>query len=152
MLDGQRLPEVNHQFAAVAKRWGFYSTDLIREIAERGSIQDMGSIPEDVRRVFVTAHDISPEWHVRMQATFQQHCDAAISKTINLPNLVSVDDVRKIYLLAYELRCKGVTVYRDGSRKNQPLTLVQKKEPESSVQSPSRWTSPPSCRRSGSGR
>lgn len=125
VLDGQRLPEVNSQFAAAAKSGGFFNTTLITEIARNGSIQNMKDIPDDVRRVFVTAHDIAPEWHVRMQATFQKHCDAAISKTINLPNSATVEEVREAYLLAYKLGCKGVTAYRDGCRKSQPMALAQ---------------------------
>jgi ribonucleoside-diphosphate reductase alpha chain len=125
VLDGQRLPQVNSRFETVAKINGFYSTALIAEIAEKGSIQNMHSIPEAVRRVFVTAHDVAPEWHVRMQAAFQKHCDAAISKTINMPQSATVEDVRNTYLLAFELGCKGITVYRDGCRKNQPMQLIQ---------------------------
>lgn len=130
VLDGQRLVEVNPQFEGIAKTLGFYSTSLIAEIANRGTIQSMNDIPEDVRHVFVTAHDIAPEWHVRMQAAFQKHCDAAISKTINMPSGATIKDVRNTYLLAHELGCKGVTVYRDGCRKNQPLALARTAETE----------------------
>ncbi|NQT91840.1 MAG: vitamin B12-dependent ribonucleotide reductase [Lentisphaerae bacterium] len=128
VLNGQKLKEVNTEFARLARARGFYSEGLITRIAEKGSIRGMPEIPEDVQRVFVTAHDIDPEWHIRMQAAFQRHCDASISKTINFPQKATAEDVRKIYLLAYEHRCKGLTVYRDGCRENQPMALNKKKE------------------------
>jgi len=114
--------EINKLFEAIAKERGFYSKDLIRAIAKRGSIQDIGGIPEDVKRIFVTALDISPEWHVRMQAAFQKYTDNAVSKTVNLPADATREDVRRVFLLAYELGCKGITVYRYGS-KEQVLSL-----------------------------
>ncbi|HAK97141.1 MAG TPA: ribonucleotide-diphosphate reductase subunit alpha [Planctomycetes bacterium] len=126
VLDGKRLPEVNRQFMAAATERGFLRAGLVEELAEKGSLKGVEGIPEDVRRVFVTAHDISPEWHVRMQAAFQRHCDASISKTINFPREASRDDVRRLYLLAYQERVKGITVYRDGSREHQPMTLTKK--------------------------
>ncbi len=130
VMEGQKLLEVNSPFEKVAKERGFYSKGLMKRIAEQGSIRTMEEVPEDVRRVFCTAHDIAPEWHIRMQSAFQKHCDASISKTINFPHDATVADVRKIYLLAYEHRCKGVTVYRDGCRQNQPMALADKKEPD----------------------
>jgi ribonucleoside-diphosphate reductase alpha chain len=93
------------------------------EIARSGTIQHIDTIPEDVRRVFVTAFDITPEWHVRMQAVFQKHCDNAVSKTINFPSDASIDDIEASYRLAYELGCKGITVYRYGSKREQVLYL-----------------------------
>jgi ribonucleoside-diphosphate reductase alpha chain len=126
VMEGQRLLEVNSPFEKVAKERGFFSQDLMERIAEHGSIRKMETVPEEVRRVFCTAHDIAPEWHIRMQAAFQKHCDASISKTINFTSDATVEDVRKIYLLAYEHRCKGVTVYRDGCRQNQPMALSDK--------------------------
>lgn len=128
VLNGQKLKEANAEFGKVAQARGFYSEGLITRITEKGSIRGMPEIPEDVQRVFVTAHDIDPEWHIRMQAAFQRHCDASISKTINFPTKATAEDVRKIYLLAYEHRCKGLTVYRDGCRENQPMALDKKPE------------------------
>ncbi len=118
---GVMMPDVNDDFVAVAKREGWYSENLIERIAKEGHIH-FDEVPEKWRRVFVTAHDITPEWHVRMQAAFQENCDSAISKTTNFPHAATRDDVRAIYELAYDLKCKGVTVYRDGSRDNQVLS------------------------------
>jgi ribonucleoside-diphosphate reductase alpha chain len=95
-------------------------------IAKKGSVRGLEEIPEDVKDVFVTAHDISPEWHVRMQAAFQKYTDNAVSKTVNLPHDCTVDDVKKVYNLAYDLGCKGVTIYRDGSKENQVLSFTEK--------------------------
>ena len=124
VMDGDQLLEVNPHFEAVARRRGFYSPELMDRIAHTGSIAAMEEIPEDVRRVFVTAHDISPKWHVRMQAAFQSHTDNAVSKTVNLPKESTVEDVRRIFDLAFELGCKGVTIYRDGSKANQVLSVA----------------------------
>lgn len=118
---GVMMPDVNDDFVEVAKREGWYSEGLIERIAKEGHIH-FDEVPEKWRRVFVTAHDITPEWHVRMQAAFQEHCDSAISKTTNFPHAATRDDVRAIYEFAYDLKCKGVTVYRDGSRDNQVLS------------------------------
>ncbi|MFY9940636.1 MAG: vitamin B12-dependent ribonucleotide reductase [Desulfobacterales bacterium] len=126
VMDNDKLTEVNPFFKKRAVERGFYSRELMETIAGQGTIQGMGEIPEDIRRVFVTAHDISPEWHIRMQAAFQQHTDNAVSKTVNLPHDASVTDVRKVYDLAYRLGCKGVTIYRDGSRENQVLAFSRK--------------------------
>lgn len=108
--------EINKLFVDIAKQRGFYSMDLITEIAKRGSIQDIEGIPEDIKKVFVTALDISPEWHVRMQAAFQKYTDNATSKTVNLPSDAAWRDVKRVFLLAYNLKCKGITVYRYGSK------------------------------------
>jgi ribonucleoside-diphosphate reductase alpha chain len=122
VMDNDKLTEVNACFEAVAKKRGFYSQELMETIAETGSIATIDGIPEDVKKVFVTAHDISPEWHIRMQAAFQKYTDNAVSKTVNLPHDATEADVRKIYDLAHELDCKGVTIYRDGSKDNQVLS------------------------------
>ena len=123
VLDEDELVVVNPLFERVARESGFYSPELMQVIAQRGSCQGLAQVPEDVQRVFATAHDISPEWHVRIQAAFQTHgIDNATSKTINFRNSATVEEVRGVYLLAYELGCKGITVYRDGSRQVQVLT------------------------------
>jgi len=118
---GVMMPDVNEDFVAIAKQEGWYSDELMERIAKTGTVEHK-EVPKKWQRVFVTANAISPEWHVRMQAAFQQHCDSAISKTTNFAHTASVEDVRAIYELAYELKCKGVTVYRDGSRDNQVLS------------------------------
>lgn len=128
VMDNDKLLEVNPYFEKIAREKGFYSHDLMDGIARQGSIHDLMEIPEDVRKVFVTAHDVSPEWHIRMQAAFQKYTDNAVSKTVNLPHNASVEDVRKVYNLAYELGCKGVTIYRDGSKENQVLSFTRKDE------------------------
>lgn len=118
---GSLMPDVNPDFVARAQSEGWYSADLMERIASEGHIH-FPEVPEEVQRVFVTAHDITPEWHVRMQAAFQEHTDSAISKTTNFPNEATEADVREIYELAFRLGCKGVTVYRDGSRPMQVLS------------------------------
>jgi hypothetical protein len=112
---GSLMPDVNEDFVKAAQDGGWYSPELMERIAREGHIH-FAEVPEAVQRAFSTAHDITPEWHVRMQAAFQEHCDSAISKTTNFPNEATVQDVRKIYELAFSLGTKGVTVYRDGSR------------------------------------
>ncbi|GJG84962.1 hypothetical protein tb265_01430 [Gemmatimonadetes bacterium T265] len=118
---GVMMPDVNEDFVAIAKQEGWYSDALMERIAKTGTVQHP-EVPARWQRVFVTANNIAPEWHVRMQAAFQQHCDSAISKTTNFAHTATIDDVRAIYELAYELNCKGVTVYRDGSRDGQVLS------------------------------
>jgi ribonucleoside-diphosphate reductase alpha chain len=130
-MDNDKLVEVDPLFEEIAKERGFYSRELMEKIAEKSSLQDIEGIPEDVKRIFVTSHDISPEWHVRMQAAFQRFTHNATSKTINFPHEASVEGVRKAYLLAYELGCKGITIYRDKSREEQVLNIgapAQKEE------------------------
>ena len=126
VMDDDELLEVNSYFERVARKGGFYSRELMDTIAQKGSIKDIDEIPEDVKDVFVTAHDVSPEWHIRMQAAFQKYTDNAVSKTVNLPRDATEDDVLKVYKLAYELGCKGVTIYRDGSKENQVLSFSDK--------------------------
>jgi ribonucleoside-diphosphate reductase alpha chain len=118
---GVMMPDVNEDFVEIAKREGWYSAELMERIAKTGSVKHP-EIPEKWQRVFVTANAIAPEWHIKMQAAFQEHCDSAISKTTNFSHAATVDDVRKIYEMAYDMNCKGVTVYRDGSRDNQVLS------------------------------
>ncbi len=127
MKDAQGQPtvmrEVNYVFEKAARDAGYYSEGLIDRIIEEGSIQGFDDIPEAHKTIFVTSHDIAPEWHMRMQAAFQRHCDSSISKTINFPHEATAEDVRKIYDLAIALDVKGVTVYRDGCREMQPMAL-----------------------------
>jgi ribonucleoside-diphosphate reductase alpha chain len=130
VLEGTKLYEVNPHFERIAKERGFWSRDLVERIAEEGSLKDIDEIPDEVKRVFITAHDISPLDHVRMQAAFQKHVDNAVSKTVNFPHDATPKDVEDVYFLAYGLGCKGVTVYRDGSREEQVLSTgkTEKKE------------------------
>ncbi len=125
-----QLPEVNKAFETVAKAEGFYSAGLMEELAEGGSIHDRDDLPDWVKRVFVTSHDISPEWHVRMQAAFQRHTDNAVSKTINFRASATIDDIERAYLLAYREGCKGITTYRDQSRAQQVLSHASVRGPE----------------------
>ncbi|MFQ5805056.1 MAG: adenosylcobalamin-dependent ribonucleoside-diphosphate reductase [Phycisphaerae bacterium] len=128
VLYGQRqtdepLVEVNETFRSVAEQRGLQSEQLFERLARDGTLRHIDQVPQDIKKVFVCAHDIAPGWHMRMQAAFQAHCDSSISKTINFPRSASYADVEKIYRLAFELRCKGVTVYRDGCRGSQPMAL-----------------------------
>jgi ribonucleoside-diphosphate reductase alpha chain len=144
VMEGTRLLEIQPTFEKVAKERGFYSRDLMLKVAKTGSIQNMEEVPEDVQRVFVTALDIDPEWHVRMQAAFQKYVDNAVSKTVNLPNDATVEDVKRIYLLAHKLKCKGITVYRYGSKKGQVLSvgsqLTKEMETENHVSADSEYS------------
>ena len=115
--------EVNPVFAQAVRALGLESEERMEQIAREGSLAHIEGLPDPLRRVFVTAHDIKPEWHVRMQAAFQEHCDSSISKTINFPQVATEADVETIYQMSYDLRCKGVTVYRDGCRGEQPMAL-----------------------------
>jgi len=127
VLSGTRLFETNPLFEMVAKERGFYSAQLLEKIAATGSLQKIEGIPDDVRELFVTALDIQPEWHVKMQAVFQKYTDNAVSKTVNLPREASAEDVREIYELAWKLKCKGVTVFRYGSKPEQVLYIGEVK-------------------------
>lgn len=131
VMDNDKLVEVDPLFEEVAHERGFYSRELMEKIAETGSVENIEGVPEDIKKIFVTAHDISPEWHVRMQAAFQKYVHNATSKTINFPHDATIDEVRKAYLLAYELGCKGITVYRDKSREEQVLNIASHEQKES---------------------
>jgi ribonucleoside-diphosphate reductase alpha chain len=126
VMDQDKLVEVDPLFEEVAKERGFYSRELMSKIAQEGCIQKITEIPEDIKRVFVVAHDITPEWHIRMQAVFQKYTDNATSKTINMPNEATVEEVAQAYQLAYTLGCKGITIYRDRSREEQVLNIERK--------------------------
>ncbi len=130
VMDNTELVEVHPIFKRVAKERGFYSEELMRKIAEHGTLHDIDEVPEDVKRVFVTAHDISAEWHIRMQAAFQKHTDNAVSKTINFANTASVEDIKASYMLSYREGCKGITIYRDKSRETQVLNIESKNKQE----------------------
>ena len=125
-----QLREVNKHFERVAKEGGFHSRELLDTLAAGGSLQAQATAPEGVRRLFVTAHEVSPEWHVRMQAAFQRHTDNAVSKTVNFPHNATPEDVEKAYLLAYHEGCKGITIYRDQSREMQVLSHATVRGPE----------------------
>ncbi|MDI6723764.1 MAG: adenosylcobalamin-dependent ribonucleoside-diphosphate reductase [Methanobacterium sp.] len=121
VMEGTKMMEVNSLFEDMARERGFYSEELMMKIARTGSLNGMGEIPEDVRRLFVTANEVKPVWHVRMQAAFQKYVDNGVSKTVNLPASATPADVRKVFSLAYQLKCKGITVYRYGSKEKQVL-------------------------------
>ncbi len=134
VMDNTRLIEFNPMFESRAKEMGFFSQMLMERIAEKNSIVDFDEIPKSVRDIFVTSHDVSPEWHVKIQAAFQKLTENAVSKTINLPKEATTDDVKTTYELAYGLGCKGVTIYRDGSRAFQVLSTMQTEKSGESMQ------------------
>ncbi|WP_456478672.1 vitamin B12-dependent ribonucleotide reductase [Geoglobus ahangari] len=144
ILDGDEFFEVNPIFERTLRALDLYNDDILNRVVEEGSIQGIDEIPEEIRRVFKCALDISPEWHVRMQAAFQKYTDNAVSKTINMPNHATKADVEKAFLLAYELKCKGITVYRDGSREEQVLSVkkTEKKKEDEKVRPPARYHRP----------
>ncbi|WP_209625977.1 adenosylcobalamin-dependent ribonucleoside-diphosphate reductase [Methanobacterium petrolearium] len=121
VLDGSKLLEINSLFQKIALKRGFYSEKLMLKIARKGSLTGLREIPADIRQLFVTTYDIDPSWQVRMQAAFQEHVDNAVSKTVNLPSDATPEDVKKVFLLAHQLKCKGITVYRYGSKEKQVL-------------------------------
>ena len=127
-----RMIETNQLFEEISKQRGFYTLELMKEIAITGSVQGMKEVPLDIQKIFVTSHDISPEWHVRMQAAFQKHTDNAVSKTVNLRNSATEKDVEDVFKLAYALNCKGITIYRDRSREEQVLNKIVVKEDQKS--------------------
>lgn len=128
VMDGEKLLYINPYFKKAMKEKGLYSKKLMEKIAKAGSVAEIDEIPEDLKKIFVTSHDIAPEWHIRMQAAFQKYTDNAVSKTINFPHTAKKEDVKIAYELAYKLNCKGITVYRDGSRDNQVLNVGSDKE------------------------
>jgi len=128
VLNDEQMVEVHPYFEEVARREGFYSDELMKRIAEKGTVRGTDGVPTQWQRIFATAHDITPEWHVRLQAAFQKFTDNAVSKTVNFPNQATADDVEKVYMMAYKTGCKGVTIYRDGSRSEQVLNVGQGKK------------------------
>ncbi|NLA58162.1 MAG: vitamin B12-dependent ribonucleotide reductase [Firmicutes bacterium] len=132
VLDNDQLVEVNPLFEAMAKRYDFYSPELMKLVAKRGSVRGIEDIPEHIQQLFATAHDIAPEYHVKIQAAFQEFTDNAVSKTVNLPNSATQEDVAKIFWAAYRSGCKGITIYRDGSRSSQVLTIKKTEKAEES--------------------
>ncbi len=144
ILDGDEFFEVNPVFERMLRALDLYTDEILNRVVEEGSIQEIDEVPEEIRRIFKCALDIAPEWHVRMQAAFQKYTDNAVSKTINLPNHATKADVEKAFLLAYELGCKGITVYRDGSREEQVLSVkkTEKKKEEEKARPPARLNRP----------
>ncbi|MGB4582440.1 MAG: vitamin B12-dependent ribonucleotide reductase [Coriobacteriia bacterium] len=134
VMDNDRLIEVNPLFEDLAVKQGFYSRELMALIAEHGSVAGVEGVPAEVQNVFVTAHEVAPEWHVRMQAAFQKSTDNAVSKTVNFGNEATIEDVRHVYDLAHELGVKGVTIYRDGSKENQVLSTGKTTKPGASAE------------------
>ncbi len=127
VMDNTELAEAHPAFEQVIRERGLHSLELMKEVAAKGGLHDVQGIPEDLKQVFVTAHDVSPEWHIRMQAAFQDDTDNAVSKTVNFSNQARPEDVERVYFLAYELGVKGVTIYRDGSRQEQVLNIGEVK-------------------------
>jgi ribonucleoside-diphosphate reductase alpha chain len=126
ILEGEEFIEVNPYFEEAAKKGGFYSPELMKQLAEGKRLKDIQEVPEEIKRLFVTAHEISPEWHVKMQAVFQKFTDSAVSKTVNFPHEATTEDVAKVYMLAYQEGLKGITIYRDRSRESQVLTVGER--------------------------
>ena len=137
VMDGDELIEVNPLLRRRLEERGLYSDELMKKVIAQGSLQHIEEIPQDIKDVFVCAHDVSPQWHIRMQAAFQKHTDNAVSKTVNFPHSATREDVDKVYRLAYELGCKGVTIYRDGSRGSQVLNIGKVND--------GKETAPPAC-------
>jgi ribonucleoside-diphosphate reductase alpha chain len=136
ILDGQQLIEVNPYFEETARKEAFYSPELMQQLAEGKILRDVENVPDWIKDVFVTAHDITPEWHVRMQAAFQKFTDSAVSKTVNLPHEATTEDVAQVYMLAYKLGLKGITIYRDRSRESQVLNIAHIEEPREAKLTP----------------
>ncbi|MDD4569904.1 MAG: LAGLIDADG family homing endonuclease, partial [Tepidanaerobacteraceae bacterium] len=136
VMDDQRLVEVHPIFEEELKKRGIYSGELMQKVVAHGTLQEIEELPEDIKKVFVTAHDITPEWHIKIQAAFQKYTDNAVSKTVNFPNSATREDVKTVYMMAYESGCKGVTIYRDGSRQEQVLNKGAKDEVENAKMVP----------------
>jgi ribonucleoside-diphosphate reductase alpha chain len=134
VMDGERLVEVNPYFEEALRKAESYSKALMEDVAAKGTVHDMDHVPEAIRKVFVTSHDIAGKDHLRMQAAFQKHTDNAVSKTVNLPNSATQEDIRDIYWMAYEMGCKGVTVYRDGCKAGQVLCTGEGEKKEAETQ------------------
>ncbi len=134
VMDNTELPEAHPLFEQVLRERGLFSEELMMEVAAKGGLHDIVGLPEDLRQVFTTAHDVTPEWHIRMQAAFQDHTDNAVSKTVNFSNTAEPKDVEEVYLLAHELGVKGVTIYRDGSRDEQVLNIGEVKRKKAVLQ------------------
>jgi ribonucleoside-diphosphate reductase alpha chain len=131
VMDNNKLVEITPTFKEIAQREGFYSEELMNKVADKGTVHDLNEVPSKWKKIFVTSHEISPIWHVKMQAAFQKYTDNAVSKTVNFPNEATIDDVRNVYMLAYKTGCKGTTIYRDGCREGQVInvgTTEKKKE------------------------
>jgi len=142
ILDGAQMVEANPFFEETAKKGGFYTEELMKQLAGGAHLSDMNGIPTEIKKIFVTAHEISPEWHVEMQAAFQKYTDNAVSKTVNFSHEAGKDDVANVYMLAYEKNLKGITIYRDRSREGQPMSTGQgapqvaavEKKPDTKIQ------------------
>jgi len=130
ILDGDQLVEANPYFEEVARNEGFYSDELMQQLASGKKLGDVDGVPDRIKRLFVTAHEISPEWHVRMQAAFQKSTNNAVSKTVNFPHEATREDIAKVYMMAYKEGLKGITIYRDRSREAQVLTIGRGKKIE----------------------
>lgn len=134
VLDGESMVMPDPIFEDFAKEMGFYSDELMERIAKAGSVAEIEKVPDEIKPLFKTALEITPEWHIRMQGAFQDHVDNAISKTVNFPNEADEEDIKEVYDLAYELKCKGVTVYRSGSRQEQVMEVEGEKEEEGKLE------------------
>jgi len=132
VMDGTKMLEVHPYFEKVLKERGIYSESIMKKIIEAGSVEGINEIPDDLKKIFVVSHDISPSWHIRIQSAFQKYTDNAVSKTVNFPKDATQKDVEEVFRLAYKLKCKGVTIYRDGSRNEQVLSIGNKKEEKES--------------------
>jgi ribonucleoside-diphosphate reductase alpha chain len=123
VLDNTEMVEVHRVFERMARDGGFYSEELMKKIAKKGSVADLPEVPDEIKSLFVTSHDVTPEWHIKMQAAFQKFTDNAVSKTVNFRHDATTEEVEQVYMLAYKTGCKGVTIYRDGSRESQVLNI-----------------------------